>query len=91
VRRTLPGPPAIPEPGFASEWAKAGPLRTFTGQDLFNQIDGGAELFLEFGFARLRVQAYARDKAELTLNAYEMEGAIVRSAAVLDIRFKSTD
>jgi hypothetical protein len=51
----------------------AGTLRTFTGQDLFNQIDGGAELFLEFGFASLRLQAYTRDKAELTLDAYEME------------------
>jgi hypothetical protein len=64
----------IPGPGFAAGWTKAGPLKTFTGQDLFNQIDGGAELFLEFGFVRLRVQAYARGKAELTLNAYEMEG-----------------
>jgi hypothetical protein len=67
--------PAIPEATFASGWAKAGPLRTFTGQDLFNQIDGGAELFLELGFVRLRLQAYARGRAELTLNAYEMEGA----------------
>jgi len=75
ARQTTAGLPAIPEPGFAPGWTKAGPLRTFTGQDLFNQIDGGAELFLEFGFAKLRLQAYARDKAELTLNAYEMESA----------------
>jgi hypothetical protein len=73
--QTAAGFPAVPESGFAPGWAKAGPLRTFTGQDLFNQIDGGAELFLEFGFAKLRLQAYARDKAELTLNAYEMESA----------------
>jgi len=75
ARQTVPGPPAIPGPEFAPGWAKAGPLRTFAGQDLFNQIDGGAELFLEFGFVRLRLQAYARGKAELTLNAYEMESA----------------
>jgi hypothetical protein len=74
-RQTITGPPVIPEPGFAPGWAKAGQLRTFTGQDLFNQIDGGAELFLEFGFVKLRLQAYVRDKAELTLNAYEMESA----------------
>jgi len=72
---TVASSPAIPEPGFAPGWVKAGPLRTFTGQDLFNQIDGGAELFLEFGFGRLRLQAYTRGKAELTLNAYEMESA----------------
>lgn len=75
ARQTSSGSPAIPGPTFASGWTKAGPLRTFAGQDLFNQIDGGAELFLEFGFARLRLQAYVRDKAELTLNAYEMESA----------------
>lgn len=63
----------IPEPSFAPGWAKTGALRSFTGQDLFNQIDGGAELFLEFGFVKLRLQAYARGCCELTLNAYEME------------------
>jgi hypothetical protein len=73
--QAVSGSPAIPDAGFAPGWAKAGSLRTFTGQDLFNQIDGGAELFLEFGFAKLRLQAYARGKAELTLNAYEMESA----------------
>jgi hypothetical protein len=74
-RQTAAGPPAIPEATFAAGWTRAAPLRTFTGQDLFNQIDGGAELFLEFGFVRLRLQAYAKGKAELTLNAYEMESA----------------
>jgi hypothetical protein len=64
---------AIPGPGFAAGWDRSGPLRTFTGQDLFNQIDGGAELFLEFGFVKLRLQAYAKGGSKLTLNAYEME------------------
>jgi len=75
ARQAVPGTPAIPAATFAPGWAMAGALRTFTGQDLFNQIDGGAELFLEFGFANLRLQAYARDKAELTLGVYEMESA----------------
>ena len=73
--QTVPGSPAVPDASFAPGWAKAGALRTFAGQDLFNQIDGGAELFLEFGFAKLRLQAYAKGKSELTLNAYEMESA----------------
>jgi hypothetical protein len=75
VRQPVPGQIPIPGPGFAPGWAKAGPLRAFTGQDLFNQIDGGAELFLEFGFAKLHLQAYVRDRAELTLNAYEMDSS----------------
>jgi len=64
---------ALPGPGFAAGWAPSGPLRTFTGQDLFNQIDGGAELFLEFGFVDLRLQSYVREKTRLTLSAYRME------------------
>ncbi len=64
----------VPGPAFAAGWTASGPLRAFTGQDLFNQIDGGAELFLEFGFVRLRLQSYTRGRSELTLNAYEMEG-----------------
>jgi Family of unknown function (DUF6599) len=71
----LAAQPQVPGSNFAPGWAKSGPLRTFVGQDLFNQIDGGAEIFLEFGFAALRIQTYARDSAELTLNAYEMESA----------------
>ncbi len=66
------GEAALPGDGWAPGWARSGAARTFTGQDLFNQIDGGAELFLEFGFARLRVQAYASGRQELTLSAYEM-------------------
>ena len=73
--QTAARPPAIPEATFAAGWAKAGALRTFSGQDLFNQIDGGAEIFLELGFVKLSVQSYAKAKAELTLNAYEMESA----------------
>jgi hypothetical protein len=65
----------MPGPDFAPGWAEAGRLRTFTGQDLFNQIDGGAEIFLELGFVKLRLRSYARGKSELTLNAYEMESA----------------
>lgn len=68
-------PAPMPAQGFAPGWAASGPLRAFTGQDLFNQIDGGAELFLEFGFVRLRLQSYARGRSELVLNAYEMESA----------------
>jgi len=75
ARQAVQGMPVIPAANFAPGWAMAGALRTFTGQDLFNQIDGGAELFLEFGFANLRLQTYMRDKAELTLGAYEMESA----------------
>jgi hypothetical protein len=65
----------LPGDGFASGWKKSAATRTFISQDLFNHIDGGAELFLEFGFARLLVQAYGNGSSELTAAVYEMESA----------------
>lgn len=65
----------VPGDGFAAGWKKSGPMRTFIGQDLFNHIDGGAELFLEFGFDRVFVQAYGDGRSELTASIYVMSGA----------------
>lgn len=63
----------IPQDDFAPGWKKSGRPSTFIKADLFNHIDGGAELFLEYGFDKLLVQRYARRKSELTLDVYEME------------------
>jgi hypothetical protein len=70
-----PAQTIFPGDGFSAGWKKSAPLRTFISQDLFNHIDGGAELFLEFGFARLFVQAYGGGSSELTAAVYEMESA----------------
>jgi len=65
----------LPGDGFSAGWKLSGRPRTFISQDLFNHIDGGAELFLEFGFARLQVQAYGDGTSELAAAVYEMENA----------------
>lgn len=64
----------MPPDGFATGWVKAEALRTFGGSRLFDHIDGGAELYLEFGFRTLGVQRYARGEDELVLEVYEMAG-----------------
>ena len=64
----------LPAGGFVRGWEADGPPRVFIEKDLFNHIDGGAELFLEFGFAKLRVQPYSGEKAELVGELYEMTG-----------------
>ncbi|MBM3312560.1 MAG: hypothetical protein FJY80_13765, partial [Candidatus Aminicenantes bacterium] len=66
------GQDRLPADGFFPGWIKSGPSRTFVRQDLFNHIDGGAELYLEFGFERVVVQPYTNGKAEVVLEAYEM-------------------
>ena len=63
----------IPDAGFSAGWAKSGPELIFREQDLFGHIDGGADLFLEFGFVALRIQNYESDGGEIGLEVYEME------------------
>ena len=64
---------ALPGDGFFPGWRKSGRSQAFIKADLFNHIDGGAELFLEFGFKGVTVQRYAKGQAELVLEAYEMD------------------
>jgi hypothetical protein len=64
----------LPGNGFFPGWQVSEKPRTFVKADLFNHIDGGAELFLEFGFERVTVQRYAKGKAEINLETYEMGG-----------------
>ena len=63
----------VPPDSFAPGWKKSGALREFPGSRLFDHIDGGAELFLEFGFKRLCLQRYEKGKDVLALEIYEME------------------
>ncbi len=61
-----------PPDGFAPGWVRTAALRTFGGSRLSDHIDGGAELYLEFGFKTVGVQRYTRGEDELVLEVYEM-------------------
>ena len=64
----------LPENDFFPGWKRTEKLAVFIQSDLFNHIDGGADLFLEFGFERVWVQRYAKEaKAELVLEVYKMQ------------------
>jgi len=54
-------------------WTPCDPPRRFIQQDLFNYIDGGADLFLEFGFDTLTVQSYCQGEAEIAVELYRMK------------------
>lgn len=56
-----------------SGWERAGSPAEYQKGQLFNYIDGGAEIFLEFGFDRLLVQEYRKRNSELVLELYQME------------------
>lgn len=55
-------------------WTREEGARRFVGRDLYGHIDGGAELFYEFGFRDLRVERFRRGEAELVVETYRMEG-----------------
>ena len=63
----------FPADGFAPGWRRSGPVVTYGPAALYNVIDGGAELFLEMGFADLQVQKYRGAGAEIAVEAYRME------------------
>ena len=48
----------LPPNGFLQTWNRSENPRVFTAGDLYGYIDGGAEMFLEFGFEQLTVLPY---------------------------------
>ncbi|MCP5102612.1 MAG: hypothetical protein GY950_04495 [bacterium] len=72
------GPPdefPFPGDGFAAGWQKKGRVRDFNRNGLYGHINGGSELFLEFGFKTLRLQRYADGPDEISIEMYQMESA----------------
>jgi len=67
----------LPEDNSVAGWVKSERLLRFEKNNLFDYIDGGAELFLEFGFDKLLVQRYKRvggkGDEEIAVEIYEME------------------
>ncbi|MBN1223864.1 MAG: hypothetical protein JXB23_11500 [Candidatus Aminicenantes bacterium] len=65
----------LPEDGFVKGWMRHEQSRHFIKSNLFDYINGGADLFLEFGFEELTLQYYRNDQSEIGLEAYRMENA----------------
>jgi hypothetical protein len=67
----------FPESNHVAGWVKSEKALRFEKSNLFDYIDGGAELFLEFGFDKLLVQRYKRangkSEEEISLEVYQME------------------
>ncbi|OGF67398.1 MAG: hypothetical protein A2Y62_20305 [Candidatus Fischerbacteria bacterium RBG_13_37_8] len=63
----------IPPDNFVQGWLKFDKMLTFKKNALDGHIDGGAELFYEFGFEDLVVQRYKKDNTEIALELYRME------------------
>lgn len=76
--------------GPGQEWTEVGRPRKFVSQDLFNHIDGAAELFLELGFREAVVRRYANGDATLSYEIYEMKDATAARGIYLHFRGRGT-
>jgi len=63
----------LPDLDKLPEWEKDGPVQRFGPEGLYNHINGGAELFLEFGFRECLVQSYRKADQEIGLEVYRMD------------------
>lgn len=70
-----PGPLLVylPADGAAAGWVRDGGPQEFEGEDLYTYIDGGAEIYQEYGFRRAVVQDYRNAAGrEVSLEIFEM-------------------
>jgi hypothetical protein len=62
----------LPAENAVPGWKKIETLRLFNKADLYGYIDGGAEVFLEFGFDQLTLQKYANGPNVIAVEIYRM-------------------
>jgi hypothetical protein len=64
----------FPRPEGVSGWTPVDTLIQYVGDDLFQMIDGGAEIYREYGFVRAGTQEFV-DKSghDVTIELYEMK------------------
>ena len=55
-------------------WSAEGQTEVYVGDDLFVYINGGAEIYHEYGFVQVAVQRYRRGDDSVTVEIYTMEG-----------------
>ncbi len=66
----------FPKAGQAPGWSPKGEPLVYRGEDLFTYIDGGADIYNEYGFRQVVVQDYQdSSRRTLTLEVFEMADA----------------
>jgi len=75
----------LPPDGTPQGWQRKGQERLFAGAALYQHIDGGAELYNQFGFDRLAVQDYAKEALEIRVEIYKMKDLAGAGAVFAEI------
>jgi len=64
---------SLPGENETKGWKRAGSPRVYEGEDLFLYINGGAEIYHEYGFKRVVVQDYRNNSGKsISLEIFEM-------------------
>lgn len=64
----------LPDDKSVPGWVRDGQPQEFEGEDLYTYIDGGADIYEEYGFRRVVVQDYGSAAGkEVSLEIFEME------------------
>jgi hypothetical protein len=73
----------LPADGFLGSWQREEPARVFGANDLFGHINGGSELFLEYGFEELVVQEYVNGEDTFSVELYRMSDQVAATGIYL--------
>jgi hypothetical protein len=65
----------LPSNQDISPWRKSGPAKIYKKTRLFEYINGGAEIYFEYGFNRAITQEYDQAEQTLVVDVYEMKDA----------------
>jgi hypothetical protein len=64
---------ALPKDGDVEGWTKHRTLQHYAGEDLYEYINGGAEIYHEYGFVQVVVQDYVNDSGKsVSVEIFEM-------------------
>ena len=64
---------SCPPPNIGT-WSAEGETEIYVGDDLFVYINGGAEIYHEYGFVQVAVQRYVRGGDSISVEIYTMDG-----------------
>jgi hypothetical protein len=62
----------VPPPSELGDWTVKDGSQAFERDDLFLYINGGAEIYHEYGFVRVLIQDYWRGEDSISLEIFEM-------------------
>lgn len=65
----------MPDMAGEEQWKTEGEVRCYKGEELFDYMNGGAELYHAYGFERACVQDYKKGENLYTAEIYEMENS----------------